>query len=125
MISKEFQSRTTWDRIHCMRGRFVSILMIAVMLTLSMGAARAFAGISEKHAAAHMTDMPCPCPDKSDCPSDPCEDISVCVATCLGVFSIEFYATTRIEPQSSTYPDAIAIHVGGIKRPPPLPPPTI
>lgn len=108
----------------CGRFRLVSVLMIAVMLTLSMSAAHAFAGISERHAATHVASVPCPCPDKADCPGEPCEDVSVCIASCLSVFSIEFYAAASIEPQNSTYPVAIAIHAGGIKRPPPLPPPT-
>ena len=108
-------------RVRC---KFLSVVMIAVMLTLSIGVAHAFAGMGTQHAETHMSDMPCPCPDKGNCPDTPCKDVTVCIAGCLSVFSISLFSTVQEFPRETSYEDAPAQFVGGVNRPPPLPPPT-
>ena len=106
------------------RCKLLSVMMIAVMLTLSIGVAQAFAGIGTQHSDTHMSDVPCPCPDKGDCPETPCNDESVCISGCLSVFSISLFSAGPEFPRGTIYEDTPVQFVGGVNRRPPLPPPT-
>jgi hypothetical protein len=102
----------------------LSVVMMAVMLVLSIGVAQAFAGIGAKHAETHMTDMPCPCPDKGKCPDKSCDDVSMCIVGCLSVFSISLFSASPHFQSGTSYEIVPVQFVGGVSRPPPLPPPT-
>ncbi|MBX7198498.1 MAG: hypothetical protein K1X51_03905 [Rhodospirillaceae bacterium] len=106
------------------RSKFVSVVMVAVMLMLTVGVANAFAGMSQKHETPHAG-MDCPCPDKANCPDEtPCQDVSACIAGCLHFFTIDLVSVVARVAQPQDYAQAPIVFAGGLTRPPPLPPPT-
>ena len=110
-----------------MRGylRFLSSLMIATVLMVSIGATHSFAHTFAHAASPHSAEAPCPCPDNADCGNKTCDNLSVCISNCFHAIAVEIGGLPQLGTFALMAVPAPQPALSSISRPPPLPPPTI